>query len=115
MTPDRSRGAQVDTVSGGWNLLAAPGAPRKGLRGQDLSTSFLPALCKAAREPSIGVPIWRAVRLPTAGTPILGHDVSGIGSQIAGLAMQSITTMVPVWQCGHSRNDCPVRASKRSR
>ena len=27
------------------------------------------------------------------------------------LAMQSITTMMPVRQCGHWRNDCPVSAS----
>jgi len=32
-----------------------------------------------------------------------------------GRAMQSITTMMPVRQCGHSRNDCPVNTSKRSR
>jgi hypothetical protein len=29
--------------------------------------------------------------------------------------MQSITTMMPVWQYGHARNDSPVNASKRSR
>ena len=28
--------------------------------------------------------------------------------------MESITNMTPVWQCGHSRNDRPVSASKRS-
>ena len=32
-----------------------------------------------------------------------------------GRVMQSITTMMPVWQCGHSRSDCPVNTSKRSR
>ena len=50
-----------------------------------------------------------------SGSPIPGHDVSGTGWQTLGRAMQSITTMMPVWQCGHSRNDCPVSASKRSR
>ncbi len=44
-----------------------------------------------------------------------GHDVSGTGRQILACAMQSITTMMPVWQCGHSRNDCPVSVWKRSR
>jgi hypothetical protein len=44
-----------------------------------------------------------------------GHDVSGTGRQILERAMQSITTMMPVWQCGHSRNDCPVSVWKRSR
>ena len=46
---------------------------------------------------------------------MLGHDVSGTGWQTPDRAMQSITTMMPVWQCGHSRNDRPVSASKRSR
>ena len=47
---------------------------------------------------------------------IQGHDVSGTGWRVMGCgAMQSITPMVPVWQCGHSRNDRPVSASKRSR
>jgi len=36
------------------------------------------------------------------------HDVSGTGRQTVGRMMLSITTMVPTWQCGHSRNDCPV-------
>ena len=54
-------------------------------------------------------------RLHAVGTPISGHDVSGTGWQTLGRAMQSITTMMPVWQCGHSRNDCPVSASNRSR
>ena len=49
------------------------------------------------------------------GTSIPDHDVSGAGWQILGRAMQSITTMMPVWQCGHTRNDWPVNASKRSR
>ena len=47
--------------------------------------------------------------------PILGHDVSGTGSQTRSRVMLSTTTMMPVPQCGHSRNDRPVSASKRSR
>ena len=60
-------------------------------------------------------PTRRVVRLCPVGTPIPGHDVSGTGRQTLGGAMQSVTTMMPVRQCGHSRNDCPVNASKRSR
>ena len=37
------------------------------------------------RDPSITTAIWRATG--------------------------PITVMLPVWQCGHSRNDCPVSAS----
>ena len=66
-------------------------------------------------SPSISTPKWRAVRLHVVGALTRGHDVSGTGWQILGRAMQSITTMVPVWQCGHSRNDRPVSASNRSR
>ncbi len=69
----------------------------------------------AVRGPSIPTPIWRVVRLDAVRPPIPGHDVSGTGWQMVGRAMQSITTMMPVWQCGHSRNDCPVSTSKRSR
>jgi hypothetical protein len=43
-------------------------------------------------------PSRRAVRLHAVGMPIPGHDVSGTGWQTLGRAMQSITTMVPVWQ-----------------
>ena len=33
------------------------------------------------------------------------------GWQTVGRAMQPITTMMPVWQCGHARKDRPVSAS----
>jgi hypothetical protein len=49
------------------------------------------------------------------GTSIQGHDVSGIAWQTVNRAMEAITTITPVRQCGHSRNDRPVSASKRSR
>ena len=64
---------------------------------------------------SVPTPIWRALRLHAAGAQIWYHDVSGTGWQVPGLAMHSIITMAPVWQCGHARNDWPVSASKRSR
>ena len=67
------------------------------------------------RGASVGIAIWQAIWLHVVGMPILGQDVSGTGWQTLGRAMQSITTMMPVWQCGHVRNDCPVSASKRSR
>jgi hypothetical protein len=47
--------------------------------------------------------------------PTWGHDVSGAGWQTVGRVMQATTTMMPVRQCGHSRRDRPVSASKRSR
>ena len=59
--------------------------------------------------------IWWTIRLHEVETPIPDHDVSGTGWQTLGRAKQSITTMIPVWQCGHSRNDSPVSASNRSR
>jgi hypothetical protein len=74
------------------------------------------------RSPNVPTPIRPVIRVHAVGKPISDHDVSGTGWQTlgdrareGGRAMQSITTMVPVWQCGHSRNDCPVNASKRSR
>jgi hypothetical protein len=65
--------------------------------------------------PGVSVPIWQVVWLRAIGALIPGHDVSRIDRHILGRAMQSITTMIPVWQCGHSRNDCPVSAANRSR
>ncbi len=40
----------------------------------------------------------RAIRLHAVGAAIPGHDVSGTGWQILDDAMQSIITMVPIWQ-----------------
>jgi hypothetical protein len=47
-------------------------------------------------DPSVGVPIWQVVWFHTVGALIPGHDVSRIGRQTVGRAMQSITTIVPV-------------------
>jgi hypothetical protein len=66
------------------------------------------AQARGRRGHGIPAPIWRALRLRAVGTPIWGHDVSGAGWQTAGRVM-------PVRQCGHSRRDRPVSASKRSR
>ena len=46
--------------------------------------------------PSVGVPIWQVVWLHAVGALIPGHDVSRIGRQTLGRAMQSTTTMMPV-------------------
>ncbi len=112
-----------------WSIsgqLSTPG--RSGLEvvivvGVPWGDSYIPHLAGwplfggacSGRCKSVPTPIWRALRLRTAGAPISYHDVLGASWQIPGLAMQSIITMVPVWQCGHARNDCPVSASKRSR
>ena len=40
------------------------------------------------------------------------HEVSGTGERSVGLATTSTTSMVPRWQCGQSRKDIPVSASK---
>jgi hypothetical protein len=45
------------------------------------------------------------------GRSIWAHDVSGTDWQILARSMQPITTMMPVWQWGHSRNECPVSTS----
>ena len=77
-----------------------------------LTISGHPSGCRWTSRP---IPIWRALPVHAGGVLILGHDVFGTAWQTLGRAMQSTTTMMPVWQCGHSRNDCPVSASKRSR
>ena len=64
---------------------------------------------------SIRIPSLRACWLGAVGTSLRGHDVSGTGWPMPGRAMQPITTMTPVRQCGHSRKDRPVSASNRSR
>ena len=94
---------------------AAPNEPSSDRHSRDLAAWPPFSDVRGRRGASVATPIWRAIRLHAVGTPIPGHDVSGTGWQILGRAMQSITTMMPVWQCGHSRNDCPVSASKRSR
>ena len=51
--------------------------------------------CRSTNGPT---PTWRAIRLHAVGAAMPGHDVSGTGWQILGRAMQSIITMVPIWQ-----------------
>jgi len=45
------------------------------------------------------------------GRSMWAHDVSGTDWQILARSMQPITTMMPVWQWEHSRNECPVSTS----
>jgi hypothetical protein len=51
--------------------------------------------CRCTNGPT---PTWRAIRLDAVGAAIPGHDVFGTGWQILGRAMQSIITMMPIWQ-----------------
>jgi hypothetical protein len=51
--------------------------------------------CRSTNGPT---PTWRAIRLHAVGAAMPGHGVSGTGWQILGRAMQSIITMVPIWQ-----------------
>ncbi len=94
---------------------AAPNQPLSDCHSRDLAALPPFSAIRGRRGTSVATPIRRALRGQAAGAPVLDHDVSGAGWQIFGRAMQSITTMMPVWQCGHARNDWPVNASNRSR
>ena len=86
-------------------------------RAFELSAEAARDPCAAHRRaddpggPSVPAPIWRAVLLCAIWEAGWAHDVSGSDWQILARAMQPITTMMPVWQCGHSRNECPVNTS----
>ena len=100
-----------------WLLGVFLGADRATKRSSQPESGHLAAVL-AVRKPSRRNrphPTRQAIRLRAVGTPVVGHDVSGTDSQTLVRAMQPSTIMIPVWQCGHSRNDRPVRASKRSR
>jgi hypothetical protein len=103
-------------------------APLRGVAAGRLgafATATRPAICQlgldltdwagrwdrnGARGPSVRTPMPRTVRLHAVATSIRAHDVFGTSTQLSGRATHPITTMMPVWQCGHSRNDCPVSA-----
>jgi hypothetical protein len=104
-----------DKPKGNGPASAAPNEPLSDCHSRDLAALPPFSAIRGRRGASVATPIRRALRGQAAGTPIPDHDVSGVGWQILGRAMQSITTMVPVWQCGHTRNDWPVSASNRSR
>lgn len=109
--PVRPRSIQ----GGGLVPFAAPVRPWIDQHGVQFATSSLRRDANEPRGTSGRVLVVQALWLRTAGTSIQGHDVSGAGWQTVNRVMVSITTMTPVRQCGHSRNDRPVNASKRSR
>jgi hypothetical protein len=94
-----------DSLKGNGWASAAPNEPSSDRHSWDLAAWPPSSDVRSHFDVSVATPIWRALRGHAAGTPILDHDVSRTGWQILGRAMQSITTMMPVWQCGHSRND----------
>jgi hypothetical protein len=94
--------------------FAAPNEPSSDPYSDDLAAWPPFSDVRGSRGASVHRPPCRAIGLRAVGTPVRGH-VSGTGWQIFDAAIQSITTMMPVWQCGHSRNDWPVSASTRSR
>src|SRR5208337_4331051 len=98
----------LDLLSGGWEPFAVPTTQPNHQRSRDLATWSLFGRSESVRGPSVATAVRRAVRWRAVGASIPGHDVSGAGRQTLGRAMQSITTMMPVWQCGHARNDRPV-------
>jgi hypothetical protein len=93
----------------------AAAEPRSNQRVLDLAISAPRRRADDRRGASVHILIRQMVRLRADGTSMQDHDVSGIGWQTVNRAIESITTMMPVRQCGHSRNDRPVSASKRSR
>jgi hypothetical protein len=101
--------------SGWWKARTAVVWPSNHHRSWDLT--IWPGLGHPGgwRSTSGLIPTWRAIPVHAGGEWVSGHDVSGAGKQTLGRAMQSITTMMPTWQCGHARNDSPVSASNRSR
>jgi len=96
---------------GGFGPFGAPTRPSSDRDNLDLTIRPLSTRTNGRRGHSIPTPIWRSVRLGAVGASIRRHDVSGTGWQTVGLVMQSTTTMMPVWQCGHARKDRPVSAA----
>ena len=85
-------------LSSGLKARTAAIGPSDHHRSLDPTVWFVvedPDGCRYTNGPT---PTWRAIRLRRVGAPIQGHDVSGTGWQTLGRAMQSITTMVPIWQ-----------------
>jgi hypothetical protein len=101
--------------AGGLKALTEALGPFHHLRRLGLTVLTISRHPSGCRWTSRPIPIWRALRAHAVGALIQGHDVSGTARQTLGRAMQSTTTMMPVRQCGHSRSDCPVSASNRSR
>jgi hypothetical protein len=115
MAPARLPERHRDIRGGGLAPLAAPTKP-SGDPGRS-GLTICPLIERAhghvhgARGHGIPTPIRRVVRFGAVGSLIRRHDVSGTGWQTVGLIMLPTTTMMPMWQCGHARNDRPVSAS----
>ena len=115
MPPDLWLARYWGNTGSGLKALAAAIGHSTDHRNLDLTVWPLFGRAYGRRGPSVFTPNWGMIRLHAVGTLIPDHDVSGTGRQTLGRAMQSTTTMMPVWQCGHSRNDHLASASKRSR
>jgi hypothetical protein len=115
MTTDPWWACHRDVWGDGWEPFAAAIRPSNSQHGRDVTIWPLHRRLDALRAASFPDPASRGLRLRAVGTPVSDHDVSGTGWQSLGRLTQPITTMMPVWQHGHSLKDRPVSASKRSR
>src|SRR5450631_4019651 len=101
--------------SGGWAPFAVPAGAQINRGVRDLANWRLHQHANSSRGASGRALIRQVVHLLADGTSMWDHDVSGAGWQTVNRGTESITTMMPVRQCGHSRKDRPVTTSKRSR
>ena len=118
MAADASSVRGWDAASGGLRLCAAPTISRRARSIRSWTFALFPRRFRIARDASIPGLVWQAIWLRALGPQELDHldhDVSGTVRQILAGAMLLITTIVPVWQCGHSLRDRPVSALQRSR
>jgi hypothetical protein len=95
--------------------FATPVRPRIDQHGVEFATSFLRRDANSPRGASGRALFPQALYFRTDRTSMQGHDVSGTAWQTVNRTIEWITTTTPVRQFGHSRNDRPVNASKRSR
>src|SRR6267378_7647829 len=118
MAADASSVRGWDAASGGLRLCAAPTISRRARSIRSWTFALFPRRFRMARDASIPGLVWQAIWLRALGPQELDHldhDVSGTVRQILAGAMLLITTIMPVWQCGHSLRDRPVSALQRSR
>jgi hypothetical protein len=105
-------------------VRAIGGFPFGGLApfGTSTGLSSCPRRLRLTLAPRTGAPTTQAAQASRPrsggrfcfarfGRSVWAHDVSGTDWQILALSMQPVTTIMPVWQCGHSRNECPVSTS----
>src|SRR3954451_24147715 len=104
MRPDAWPVAVWGVLTRGWAPSAARSGPLINPRVPDLVNRVLRRDADSARGASIRALIQQVLQRLTIGMSIRDHDVSGTGRQTANRGMESITTMTPARQCGHSRN-----------